>query len=264
MMPKPFVYIAAVRRSGSKLLSTLLTRPPDCLILREPGLVRDKFRLKEQEIELLERRGIVFKRQLDKSSAVRGAQAWEVFFDEVLPVLQAHFRQVGIKEIWHDRALELLEQLGENRIVVTARDPRDIYLSLHRNREKFAAMGRRKAHFPGGFNPQSVATHLGAQFAEQRKMLEQHNALGVRYEDLCREPQVQFARVSEHVESAIHTPSLVNKTGNLGGVFGESINTSRVFSWKSVDDRQLLDQAHETAALLPDYLQYWGYEASGR
>ena len=259
-MAKPFIYIAAVRRSGSKLLSMLLTRPPDSLILREPGLVRDKFRLKEQEIELLEEQGITFSRPLDKTAAVRGKQAWQVFFEEVLPTLQGRFKQVGIKEIWHDRSLELLERLGDTRIVVTARDPRDIYLSLHRNREKFAAMGRQKARFPGGFNPESVAAHLNTQFAQQRFMLDQLGAIGVRYEDLCANPDEQFRRVSEHVESPIQTPSLVNKTGNLGGVFGETINTARVYTWKQEDDSDLLEKAQETASLMPAYLAYWDYE----
>lgn len=259
-MARPFVYIAAVRRSGSKLLSTLLMQPPHRLILREPGLVRNKFRLKEQELALLHEYGITFDRPLDKHAAIRGPQAWDVFFDEVLPVLQERFGQIGIKEIWHDRAEVLLSRLGTNRVIVTARDPRDIYLSLHRNREKFAAMGRRKANFPGGFNPRSVAAHLNEQFAAQRRLLEQHRAIKLRYEDLCLDTATNYDKVCEHIEAeAVGPPDLKGKTDNLGGVFGEHVNADRIYTWQNLTGGALLEQAKAVADLMPEYRSFWNY-----
>ena len=55
---KPFIYLAAIRRSGSKLLSNLLSLPPHAFMFREVGLGRGNFNVGEASLNFFMALGV--------------------------------------------------------------------------------------------------------------------------------------------------------------------------------------------------------------
>jgi hypothetical protein len=57
MNSRPFIYIAALMRTGSTVLSEALTQLPYAFVFREPHLGKNDFRLKQDDIARFGQKG---------------------------------------------------------------------------------------------------------------------------------------------------------------------------------------------------------------
>jgi hypothetical protein len=261
-MTKPFIYIAALRRSGSNLLSEALTLPPVSYILREPGFSRGKFAVKPNDAAHFAQSGIDlngFHERLMKNVVVqkgsrrKGNTAADMFIDELLPQLRQASGQVGIKEISHRNWIRYLERLPDVRIILLGRDPRDIYLSLvQKSRE-------RTVRWRGPMSPESVAADLFRHFESQRQMHQQCECLRVRYEDLCDGP-TELERIKRFIDSDIADVGIIGGLNRHNAkVHGETITTASVRRWSREADPALRSQAKRVFELMEEYNRFWSY-----
>lgn len=265
----PLIYIASLRRTGSTLLSEALTRPPYAFVFVEPALADNVFGLDEADSRLLAAEGI------DLAGPVRRWNRWarlrrglgvdrdymlRRFRDDVLPRLLERFEQIGVKEIRHAGWRRYLDHFPDMRVILTSRDPRDIYISLHHRVRKGEGSWR------GPLTPERVAEDLTGEFRHQLDMHERLDCLRVRYEDLCTDPG-EFERVKKHARCAI--PELGEVGRYLGGNPGRvdehalhegQVTDRRVNRWMRETDAELRERAERTFDLMPEYCRFWGYE----
>lgn len=261
-MERPFVYIAALRRSGSTILSESLTDWPRSFIFREPSMARGKLELKPDDVERFRsvavdlegfrRRWITWWR---RGRIVRAVH------DELLPLIP-QVQQVGVKEIFHDNWERYHRVFPEMRVVVLGRDPRDIYLSLSERRAKGIGLIAHET-----FTPESVAHALMHEFHHQRDMTARCDTMRVRYEELCTDPEA-IERVLEFVESPLDAPGRAGQFNEVSpqrqdeaGVHGGQITGSRLARWKGVDDPELQRDMQVVFDRMSDYNAFWGYSA---
>jgi hypothetical protein len=255
---RPLVLIAALQRTGSTLVSELLTELPRTFVFREPRVFSGRVDLKPPDLERL---GAVPGAELGMTAA-RGPAADPVeaarwFGANVYRPLSRQLGQIGIKEIrygacWRE-VLELLGELAPLRVVALGRDPRDIYLSIaERSRV-------RRMRLPGPFGPESVALDIEREFAAQRELIAATGALKVRYEDVCSDPGVR-EEIRRFVDSPVSGGGAVGvfKQSNRE-VHGHRVTTRRVQRWRNEPDASLRAGAAETRARLPEYCRYWGF-----
>lgn len=253
---KPFIYLASLRRTGSKVLSEALTLPPYSFIFREPRLGSRKFRVRPVDVEIFSKHGIDLQTFAQRLSVVKGDLAVECFKNEFLPALQQVFPQIGIKEIRHKRWRKIHRAFPNMKVVLTGRDPRDIYLSLCHK-----AVERKKAIEVGGpLTPANVAENLKQEFKHQMEMFRSLPCCKVRYEDFCTDSRV-FRSIKAFVGSDIPDMGIIgqlSKYDNL--VHGHRVTDMRVYRWKNEPDEGLCSEAQEVFDLLGDYCEFWGYE----
>jgi hypothetical protein len=255
---RPFVYIAAVRRSGSTVLSEALTQLPRAFVLREPRLGTPRPGLKARDVAMLRAAGI------DVAPAVaamcaRPREAVRALRDELVPRLPETFTQLGVKEIRHGGFGAWREVFPDLRVVLLGRDPRDVYLSLaQRLREG-------TGHWSGAFTPEAVAADLGREFARQRRMEQEAPCLRVRYEDVCTD-RATLPRVRAFVDSPL------DDTGDVGAFIGHHpgrqtehalhggrITDRRVARFAQEPDTGARAAAEQVYALMADYRAFFGY-----
>jgi hypothetical protein len=248
------VLIAGLRSSGSTLLSEALTELPRAFVFREPKLFRGRVALKEDDVERLLALGIDLRDVAARDRRTSPVEAAKAFREEVLAPTAAVLDQVGFKEIrygagWSD----VLAELGAVKVVVLARDPRDIYISLaYRRRYRRIAMA-------GEFAPDTVAADMLGEIAVQEQIASDTDCLRVRYEDLCSDPAV-LPKIRDFVGSP------VRESGQIGlfkeefhGVHGKAMTALRVDRWRTESDVQLLAEANEVAQRLAEYCVTWDY-----
>lgn len=241
------------------MLCEALTQSPHSLIFNEPNLALRRFVVRAKEVELLSQCGIDLASFVRRWSFLQRRFLFYGFKKRLLPRIADHFAQIGIKEIFHKNWGLVRDSFPELRIVLTARDPRDIYLSL---RSRYISG---KAIWTGEFTPHRVAEHLNREFGYQREMFKQCGALKVRYEDLCLDPN-ELKRVLTFVDSDITT---VGKLGEFlnsdenrvmeGKIHDGKITDKRVARWKSEASMQNVEEAIQVFRLMPQYCEYWGY-----
>ncbi len=251
-MAAPFVYIAALRRSGSNLLCEALSGLPDAYVFREPGIARGQFRLKRSDAERFADIGCDL-RAIRKGRPRSSAELIVHFRDRIWPALLAHVGQIGIKEINHAGGERLLEAMPRARVVVTGRDPRDVYLSLHHKREA------RGIAFQGELTPDGVSEEIRRTFADQRAIGERFGAHWLRYEDLCTDPSTRKALL-DYVESPLLEPGSIGEINRFNRrVHGTTVSDRHVGRWRSEPDEALRREAEETFERLPEYADFWEY-----
>jgi hypothetical protein len=253
------VLIAAVRRTGSTLLTELLTELPRAFVFREPKLFRGRVSLKPGDLERLSTQAAV---RLPVAPADQRredpVQAALRFREQIIDPVARVVEQVGIKEIrygkrWQD-VVEVLAAGRPLRVVALGRDPRDMYLSLaYRARE-------RRVPLVGDFGPAAVAADIEKEFRVQRELIQATGALAVRYEDLCSDPRV-VAEIRRFVDSPVEGPGAVGTLKLKEHAMHEGVVTDRrVERWRSEPDAGLLADAEEAGRLLGGYRRFWGYD----
>lgn len=270
LMDRPFIYVASLRRTGSTVLSEALTLLPYSFIFREPKLGQNRFAIKQSDAALFLEHGIdlyaLEKRWRLKGKTMRifGQQQEDymlaAFKDELMPRLLRCVSQVGVKEIGHSGWRMYLRQFPDMKIVLTGRDPRDIYLSL------YYRMKSGKAAWHGAYTPRAVAEDLNREFRHQRDMASVTECLQVKYENLCTDPTMP-----EQIKSFIRSPiPTIGAVGSFNAVnpvrrdeyaiHGDQITDRQVNRWKGETDQKLLQEARETFELMAEYCEFWGYE----
>jgi hypothetical protein len=259
----PFLYIASLRRTGSTVVSEALTLLPHCFIFREPLLARNQFTARPTDAALLGVDLMGLAARFPPRGAPQTPTALEAFKNELLPQLRGVVAQVGVKEIWHDNWRAYKELFPAMRVVLTGRDPRDVYISLCER----ARSG--KGAWSGPLTPEAVAADLTGQFLKQLEMHAELPSLKVRYEDFCTDPGV-YETLKEF------TMCTIPKIGNVGAFnasnpnrrdeyaqHGDEITARRVNRWKDEKDPELAAQARQMIELMPQYCAFWQYEADG-
>ena len=260
-MQYPFIYIASLRRTGSTVLSEALSRLPHAFIFREPGLAQGGFSVKAADRGLFQRHGVDLKQFADSLKSGSGAaNGVAAFAERLLPELLGIVGQVGIKEIFHEGWQAYQQAFPDMKVLVTSRDPRDIYISLFYRVQQSGVK-----RWPGPFTPGTVAADLNRQFARQLEILAKCDCKKVRYEDFCTDP-VLFEEIKAFCESPV--PS-IGEVGSFNRsnpkrtaeyeLHQDQITDQRTERWKHEPDGRLREAASEILEFMPEYFSYWGY-----
>jgi hypothetical protein len=244
------------------MLCEALTQLPHSLIFNEPNLGASRFAVRNTEADLLESVGINLPRFVKRWSIARGRFLLYGFRRRLVPAISKKIGQVGIKEIFHAEWRRVVAGFADTRIVLTARDPRDLYLSLRSRYNKGHAI------WSGKFTPARVAENLMCDFEHQRDMAREHQVMHVRYEDLCLAPDI-LGQVLRFVDSDIV------EVGRLGGYLQADsrrvaegamhegrITDRRVARWRQ-EDEKARDEAQQVFEAMADYCSYWRYGDQG-
>ncbi len=200
----PSIYIGALRRSGSTLLTGLLTSLPHSFVFPEPLLARNGFRVHDIAAKMLAPYGIDLRAFQRRWCRFRRPFIMGAFKYELLPQLARHVLQIGVKEVSHEHWRKYLYHFPDMKVLLTVRDPRDIYISVHYRRKKGIAL------WSSEYTPGAFAQALNKQFRMQVEMSEATNCLKIKYEDLCTNDAVY-----EQVKSFTCSP--IPDTGKAGG-----------------------------------------------
>ena len=262
---KPLIYIAAVRRSGSTLLASLLSQLPKTLIFPEPHFASGGYRIDRRFIDGLSSHGVELlkiKRAWHKGEKT-GAFAY--FKQTTWPLLQSAGMQVGIKEIVN-RGWDKYIALGvPMKFILLGRDPRDIYISLEaRLKAEPAKLARA---WPDGFNPQALAAYLEQQAEIQTEIASTQQTMQVRYEDLCTEATL-IDEIRRFAECEIETPETALFFEQPHRPKGHSrqaehrpagkVSSDRVARWRG-QDRLRQAMLAQLLELCPTYQKLWRY-----
>ena len=251
---RPFILIAAVRRTGSTMLAEALSELPKAFVFREPKLFRGRVSLKEGDLAMLPCAIDVVPEDREVSPALDAALR---FRETVVRPLSRSVEQIGIKEIrYGPRWPEVLDVLGEVapvKVVALGRDPRDQFLSL-----AYRARTRR-VPLRGTFGPAAIAEDIEREFVRQRELIAATGALTVRYEDLCRDPAV-LERIRRFVDSPVGAGSIGAFETDEHVLHDGRVSELRVNRWEREPDAGLLSQAAEVMRRLGSYCRYWGYD----
>ena len=243
---RPFVYICSVMRTGSTLCQEALTQKPKALIFSEPRFDGKVFRLNlGLEIEL-NRFGI----PIFTSRSL----------ESMIEYMSKYVEQVGVKEI-RNWGWEKYITVPDIRIVLTGRDPRDIYLSA------YGVINRNDSWHPRfGFYPEGIFKEVYPDFLVQKKLAEKFDVFKIRYEDFCTNFNSVYPELKKFVDSPI------DGVGDIGefhkrieaGVHEWTTHQGKVtpkscFKWKNETNKDILREAVEFYDLMKEYNEFWGY-----
>lgn len=246
-------------------MSEALTLLPHSFIFREPRVTENRFSVHDSDVELFLNYGI--------DLVAFEARWWskrklipEAFKNELIPQLAPHVSQIGVKEIRHRRWRRLFRLFPDMKVLLTARDPRDIYISLYYKVKNDHVTWSGIFSPEGVFCPEAVADGLNDEFREQLAMFETTDCLKIKYEDFCYTPGI-FDRVKSFVCSPL------GKMGEVGSfnaanplraneyeLHGDRVTGQRINRWKYETDDKLVAEAHRAFELMPDYCRFWGYD----
>lgn len=252
-------------------MAEALTQLPYSFIFREPGLGRNKHNFKSDDIACLREHGVdiekfvkstLWKVKLNRLLRTKRDVMVKAFANRLAPHLAAQVQQFGVKEIRHEGWRRYARAFPEMKIVLTGRDPRDIYISLY-----YRLNEERGKRWRGEFEPVAVADDLNRQFRHQVRMHEQFGAFKAKYEDVCTNPALM-----EQVKQFVDSPIPAGDVGEVGGflasnprraeehqVHGDQITDKRVRRWAQETDEQLVADAHRAFDLMPEYCEFWEY-----
>lgn len=261
-LPRPFIYIAALRRTGSTVLSEALTALPHSFIFREPHFGRNNFSLKPGDADRLRPFGVdleLLREQWLMARAQRSILA--ALQEDLLPKLFPPLQQLGVKEIRHGGWRNYYHRFPEMKVVLTGRDPRDIYISLFYRQKSGYGTWR------GPYNPELVAADLNTEFKRQLEIAETMDCLPVRYEDFCQDSQL-FEQIKIFVNSPLPGGGGIGEFLSKGGqggrlehqLHGKRITARCVNRWQTETDPTLVREAEQVFELMTDYCRYWGYQ----
>ncbi len=260
MQKKPFIYIASLRRTGGTVLSEALTMLPYSFILREPNLGKNKFRIQENDYTLFLQLGIDLKAFKQKYMDEEDNSLINALKSQIMPNLAPHIHQLGVKEIHHRGWQNYYRVFEDIRFILTARDPRDIYVSLYYRKKQGKGSWKKE------LTPETLSTHLNNEFNRQLEMAEQANCIKVKYGELCTNTEI-YQKIKTFLESEIPD------TGDIGSfnaanvkrkdeyeLHGNIITDKRVHRWQQEPDKRLVAEATKIIDLMPHYCDFWGYK----
>lgn len=262
---KPFIYICSTVRTGSTVIMESLTQHPYSFIFVEPSLSSGNFSMKEHEIEMLTSLGIKVKalKKKFKKSKKETKNAVKSFSNIYLPEIHNHFSQVGIKEIYHSQWRTLFEEIDNIKVVITVRDPRDMFLSLMEMRKHFK--------YPSwkwrDLTLEEIAGKILEDFERLKEIREVSDAITVKYEDFVTNPEREHRIIKKHIQSDI--PSF----GEIGYFIGQSegrkyeiqkhgggISSKSVERWKSETDQNTIEELKKFSGLMGEYMDFFNYD----
>ena len=257
---KSFIYIASLRRTGSTVLSEALTHIPFSFIFREPKLGKKKFSIKANDFKIFKQLNVDLAAFKERCLKLKDRNFIKEFKKDIYQQLKNVVEQIGVKEIRHEGWQDYLHYFPDMKVILTGRDPRDIYISLH-NRIK-----NKKGNWIGEFSPTSVAEDLNRQFQFQLEMYKNTDCYKITYETLCRYPK-KIEEIKAFVGSSIP------KIGCIGGfnstnpnrvdefiLHGRGITDKRVNRWENEVNSKLREEALECSLRMKEYKEFWEYK----
>jgi hypothetical protein len=252
---RPFVYLASLRRTGSTMLAQLLSKPPVAFIFREPRLGLGKLRVKETLEPVFMPYGVelmALKAAMRDLPRERAQRKFLDFAEQISPFVE----QIGIKEIQHEGAESVSAMFPDMKVVVTVRDPRDIYLSLYHRRKELLTRNRL------WFETASLVPYLKREWEAIRGLMDRHDHLVVRYEDLCEDPTT-IERIRRFVDSPVEGGGLLGTSRRRDlAKHGGDVATTRVRVYQHERDEVARHNAEFVLSELADYARRFGYEAT--
>jgi len=255
---KPFIYISAMPRSGSTMLSGLLTIPKASIILSEPGFQRGLFHNLEQFREIPNS-------NIETLSKYKGDEKKLVnrFYKKVMPSLLKEYPIVGVKECFMQNWKIYENSFDDVRYIILARDPRDVFLSLH-DYGRYAEW-HKKLWMEKGI--QYIADIHNQIWEEQKSIIATRKCFLVKYEDLCigkvNLDEIKFFLGINNSELGGVDSILKNYQWRQWEIkkHGKDITKNSVYRWKNLDSNsELLDCSMLFGNMMKDYIEYWGYE----
>ncbi len=253
------IAIMGLMRSGSTLLSDLLTLRGECLILSEPNILG---RWSPTVVERMHRLALNF--GLDPGPAVPREKDWPsygAYFDKImLPQLERLPR-------WGTKYVDLVDwrpTIGHyrpQRLILTVRDIRDVAISSIDRiaRLQLAFYGRRFLR-----DEAWVLSHLAFNVHELMALRELPHLL-VRYEDMASDPSMR-----QRIADFVGVQQLSERRENLaaGGMarqwelakHGDGISTRSVGRYREEPWGPVKALAERVWRLLPEYSETFGYE----
>lgn len=251
---RPFLYVAAVRRTGSTMMAELLSDPPACFVFREPRLPLGRLLLGKTG----DPKATLARCGLDVGSVSRSMA--ELPPDEAVERFRAFWEesagrigQLGVKEIMHEGWERVSRAFPAMKVVITVRDPRDIFLSMWHKRERLERRGRR------WMEPEVLAEDVNRESRHLEEIASRHEHRVVRYEEFCRDPGAIDA-VRRFAESPARGMGLLGRTSSWNaGAHGTALGTSRIDLWKRESDPQARTLCEKAWRLMAPYARTWGY-----
>jgi len=254
----PFTYIAAMPRSGSTMLAGILSKPPVSHFFSEIGLNRGM----THGFDQLARINKNFARVLEPYARDPRGMI-KMFGRNILPQLSSLFSHIGVKECFHDNWQLYLTLPSKVRFVVLARDPRDVMLSVL----EYGAQVQWHREMWADRGDEYIAARHNEIWAQQREMIDRANALPLRYEDLCQDPET-FAELCRFCGLPLESP------GAAGGLIENypwrhweiekhgfnDVGSGSVFRWKSEPNSEHARRARRVGEFMRDYCKFWNYE----
>ena len=267
----PFIYISALMRTGSTMLSEALTAWPYSFIFREPDLGKNAFTLRPGDAEFLLAHGInvgrfwrrrshlAFVQRRLRGLGYRQDYAVRTFKRHLVADLSQQIMQVGVKEVHNNGWENYLRLFPDMKVIVIARDPRDIYIS------NFQRFQRGLLKHEQAITPEKTAAELNQEFQLQLALCRETPHFIVRYEDICTD-----ADILDEIKAFVNSP--IPTTGQIGqfltkhpdriyehALHGGKITKRSVARWTKEPDERLVQEAQRTFDLMPDYCRHWGY-----
>lgn len=256
--PRPFIYIAALRRSGSTLLAEMLTDPPRSFILREPRLARGEFSLKPDDTQRLAPFGIDLPAIAASCTRFPRDRAVRRFARHARDIT-ASIEQIGVKEIGHRHWQRYARALPNIRAIVLARDPRDIYLSILARADRGVETARAIA------TPQRCADALLEEYERQLDIARSLPTLRLRYEDLCTGART-FDEIRAFVDSPLDTPGTPGQFNRANperaveaATHHAKVTGAQVARWSREPNPERREDADRVYQLMRTYAEDWGY-----
>lgn len=254
-MKKPFIFIAGVMRTGTTLLQEMFTRLPESYMFHEPWFGQGKFLNKD--LARTDLAGLVdLEREIAKNNSV----------PELFESLNQYVGQLGVKEIRLRGSMKYLNWFPNSRVILTGRDPRDIYLSCH-----YKLLRGDKSWTPmySPFCPEALLAEVYPDWNKQKEIDAVHkDVLKLKYEDLVRQADWVWSVLADVVDSPLKEP------GEIGafhkkierGKYETKVHKGKITDkashrWENEQDFNALEKATKFADLLGQtgYLDFWGY-----
>lgn len=269
----PFIYIAALMRTGSTVISEALTQLPYAYIFREPHIGKNDFRPKSEDIERLSQYGIhleqflrfrklyaFLQRRLHRFG-YRQDYMVRLLKHELMPQFVEKETQIGIKEIRNTGWENYLRHFPDMKVIVTGRDPRDIYLSTYYGWQK-GLTGRYRS-----ITPEIIAQDLKSEFEMQQQIIEAAEEYYlIRYEDLCTDSALTH-KLLAFVESPIPERGQIGQFNKRHPnrkheyrLHGDKITDKRVKRWRRENDARRVEEAYWVFDHMREYTDFWNYE----
>jgi len=253
------IAIMGPMRSGSTLLSDLLTIRGECLILSEPNILG---RWSPTVVERMHRLAANF--GLDPGPAPPREQDWPTYgayFDKVMLPQLERLPRWGAKYVDLVDWRPTISRYRPKRLILTVRDIRDVTISSIDRiaRLKLAFYGRRYMR-----DEAWVLAHLAFTVHELMALRELPHLL-VRYEDMASDPGMRqrvadfvgFERLSERREN-LEASGMIRQWELAK--HGEGLSTRSVGRYREEPRGPVRALAERVWKLLPEYSEVFGYE----
>lgn len=253
------IAIMGPMRSGSTLLSDLLTIRGECLILSEPNIMG---RWSPTVVERMHRLAVNF--GLDPGPAPPQAKDWpsyRAYFDKVMLPQLERLPRWGAKYVDIVDWRPTIKRYRPKRLILTVRDIRDVTISSIDRiaRLKLAFYGRRFLR-----DEAWVLSHLVFTVHELMALREIPHLL-LRYEDMASDPTMR-----QKVADYVGFKQLSERRENLeaGGMarqwelakHGEGISTKSIGRYREEPAGPVKALAERVWRLVPEYSEIFGYE----